>query len=216
MRRVEVTVPLQDAEVIRRLAALDRRRRGIAWLICCGWRTPDPAAISSPSFAPRRWSGWSWRSNATNRRVVTSLFDHGGLPALYQRCQRAGASQAGATGARLGCSPYGGRSPSLCHHAGRADSGNRQTPDGRRRSILRHRLDADLRREFADRILPFDQNTAAIWGDLMGEADRRGRSRPAIDAQIAATALQHDLTLATRNTADLADLGVRLLNPWDA
>jgi hypothetical protein len=48
----------------------------------------------------------------------------------------------------------------------------------------------------------------------MGEADRRGRPRAAIDAQIAATALQLDLTLATRNTADFAGLGVRLFNPW--
>ena len=37
----------------------------------------------------------------------------------------------------------------------------------------------------------------------MGEADRRGRPRAAIDAQIAATALQHDLTLATRNSGGL-------------
>jgi hypothetical protein len=32
--------------------------------------------------------------------------------------------------------------------------------------------------------------------------------------RLAATALQHDLTLVTRNSADLAGLGVRLLNPW--
>jgi predicted nucleic acid-binding protein len=54
-----------------------------------------------------------------------------------------------------------------------------------------------------------------IWGDLMGEADRRGRPRAAVDAQVAATARQHDLTLVTRNTADFAGLGVRPLNPWD-
>ncbi|MGH6896028.1 MAG: type II toxin-antitoxin system VapC family toxin [Geminicoccaceae bacterium] len=87
-------------------------------------------------------------------------------------------------------------------------------PTGRRRSTLRHWLDADLRREFEGRILAFDQSTAAVWGDLMGEADRRGRPRAAIDAQIAATARQHDLTLVTRNTADFAGLGVRLLDPW--
>jgi predicted nucleic acid-binding protein len=87
-------------------------------------------------------------------------------------------------------------------------------PTGRRRSTLRRWLDADLRREFEGRILAFDQSTATTWGDLKGEADRRGRPRAAIDAQIAATALQHDLTLATRNSADVAGLGVRLFNPW--
>ncbi len=33
---------------------------------------------------------------------------------------------------------------------------------------------------------------------------------------IAATALEHDLILVTRNVKDFASLGVRLLNPWDA
>jgi hypothetical protein len=33
---------------------------------------------------------------------------------------------------------------------------------------------------------------------------------------LAATALEHDLTLVTRNAKDFAGLGVTLLNPWDA
>jgi predicted nucleic acid-binding protein len=92
--------------------------------------------------------------------------------------------------------------------------GAARLPEGRRRTSLRRWLDVDLRREFEERILAFDQSTARIWGDLMGEADRRGRPRAAIDAQIAATALQHDLTLATRNTADFAGLDLPLVNPW--
>jgi len=36
-----------------------------------------------------------------------------------------------------------------------------------------------------------------------------------VDAVIAATALEHGLTLVTRNVKDFAGLGVRLLNPWD-
>ncbi len=31
---------------------------------------------------------------------------------------------------------------------------------------------------------------------------------------MAATALQHDLTLITRNTKDFAGLGLSLVNPW--
>jgi predicted nucleic acid-binding protein len=38
----------------------------------------------------------------------------------------------------------------------------------------------------------------------------------AIDKQIAAIALLHDLTVVTRNTGDFADCGVRLLNPFQA
>ena len=99
---------------------------------------------------------------------------------------------------------------------GELTRGIAKLPAGRRRSTLRHWLDVDLRREFEGRILAFDQNTARIWGDLMGEADRRSWPRAAIDAQIAATALQHDLTLVTRNTPDFAGLGVHLVNPWEA
>jgi predicted nucleic acid-binding protein len=36
------------------------------------------------------------------------------------------------------------------------------------------------------------------------------------DGFIAATALEHDLTVVTRNVKDFAGLGVRVLNPWDA
>lgn len=37
---------------------------------------------------------------------------------------------------------------------------------------------------------------------------------PAIDALIAATALQHNLAVVTRNEADFARAGARVLNPW--
>jgi len=33
---------------------------------------------------------------------------------------------------------------------------------------------------------------------------------------IAATALEHGLTVVTRNVRDFADVGVEILNPWDA
>jgi predicted nucleic acid-binding protein len=42
-----------------------------------------------------------------------------------------------------------------------------------------------------------------------------GRTLPVIDGLLAATALQHDLSLVTRNTRDFEGLGVRLINPWN-
>jgi toxin FitB len=36
------------------------------------------------------------------------------------------------------------------------------------------------------------------------------------DGLIAATALEHDLTVVTRNVKDFAGLGVTVFNPWDA
>ena len=66
-----------------------------------------------------------------------------------------------------------------------------------------------LRSEFAERILPVDAAVADAWGRL-DVPDRL----PAIDGLMAATALVHDLTLVTRNAADIQRPLVRVLNPF--
>jgi toxin FitB len=68
-----------------------------------------------------------------------------------------------------------------------------------------------LRQLFADRILAVDDAVAIAWGHLMTR-----RNFPVPDGLIAATARVHNLTLATRNTADFADAGVDVVNPWAA
>ena len=72
----------------------------------------------------------------------------------------------------------------------------------------------DLTRQFGGRILALDDRAAVIWGEIMGAADKAGRPRPALNAQIAAVALRHNLVLATRNTEDFQDLELPLVNPW--
>jgi toxin FitB len=62
---------------------------------------------------------------------------------------------------------------------------------------------------FADRILGIDAATARLWGELSAQ-----RPRPVVDTLLAATAMTHELTLVTRNTADVGDIDVRLLNPF--
>jgi toxin FitB len=42
------------------------------------------------------------------------------------------------------------------------------------------------------------------------------RTRPVVDALIAATARVHNLMLGTRNIADFADCGVDVVDPWAA
>ncbi len=68
---------------------------------------------------------------------------------------------------------------------------------------------AALRRDYADRILPVTADIAEAWGRL-----NVPDSVPVIDGLLAATAQVWAFTLVTRNTADLARTGVRLLNPF--
>jgi len=68
----------------------------------------------------------------------------------------------------------------------------------------------ELEREFAERILGIEAETARLWGNLM-----LGRTRDPIDTFLAATAVQHNLTLVTRNVRDFSDLPVKLVNPWE-
>ena len=51
-------------------------------------------------------------------------------------------------------------------------------------------------------------------GSLVGESIRLGKTRPAIDAQLAATALVNGMVLVTRNEKDFEHTGVQVLNPF--
>ncbi len=62
---------------------------------------------------------------------------------------------------------------------------------------------------YAESILPFDEETAHVWGRL-----RVPNPKNPLDKQIAATALIHDLIVVTRNTDHFAPTGARLLNPF--
>ncbi len=64
---------------------------------------------------------------------------------------------------------------------------------------------------FSSRILPIDSRVAEVWGTL-----NVPNPRPTVDALLAATALVHDLTLVTRNVADVEGTGVKVFNPFEA
>ncbi|MBB2837905.1 UNVERIFIED_ORG: hypothetical protein GGE64_001645 [Rhizobium etli] len=87
---------------------------------------------------------------------------------------------------------------------------------GRKRDALAEWLARDLPQRFEGRIIPMDEPVALAWGDLMGPAKRNGRGLSSIDGLIAATAVAHDLTLATRNTRDFEGFGIELIDPWIA
>lgn len=68
---------------------------------------------------------------------------------------------------------------------------------------------------FKGRTLEVDWPIAREWGRLRGQFLNAGRPLPPVDTLLAATAIVHDLTLVTRNTADLEPLPVKLHNPWE-
>jgi toxin FitB len=95
---------------------------------------------------------------------------------------------------------------------GEIEKGVHAFPPGPERRKRDQALGA-LRQRFAGRILSVDDPVVAKWGELMGDAEREGHPLPAVDNLLAATAVVHGLTLATRDTGDIAP-GVRVFNPF--
>jgi predicted nucleic acid-binding protein len=83
--------------------------------------------------------------------------------------------------------------------------------DETRRQSLTDWLETDLPTFFTGRVLSVDGAIADRWGRLVAAA---GRPLPAIDSLIAATALEHDLVLVTRNIKDFSGMPVQIFNPW--
>jgi hypothetical protein len=64
-------------------------------------------------------------------------------------------------------------------------------------------------RGYADRVLPLDLAIARRWGRLAARIGNAG-----FDLAIAATAIEHGLTVVTRNESDFSPTGVAILNPF--
>lgn len=88
-------------------------------------------------------------------------------------------------------------------------------PASKRRTQLEEWL-TDLQTSFATRLLPVTKAIADRWAVLSAQAQLRGTPLANIDGLIAATALEHDLTLVTRNVKHFSGLSVKLFNPWEA
>jgi len=84
-------------------------------------------------------------------------------------------------------------------------------PAGRRRQRLERWFDEGVRRILC---LPWDAATGLRWAELLADLRFAGQSMPIKDSMIAATALAHGLTMATRNLRDFAKAGVSLVDPF--
>ena len=87
-------------------------------------------------------------------------------------------------------------------------------PAGRRRDALALAVEAILREDFEDRVLPFDSEAAREYADIATSRRTAGRPVAPADCQIAAIARSRDLTIATRNVRDFADMEIELVDPW--
>jgi hypothetical protein len=84
-------------------------------------------------------------------------------------------------------------------------------PAGKKRSALEAWFDDGIARL---ECLPWDAETGRQWADVVARLRRKGLVMPIKDSLIAASALVHDLTVATRNVADFKKAGVRTVNPF--
>jgi predicted nucleic acid-binding protein len=88
-------------------------------------------------------------------------------------------------------------------------------PDSPLRPVIAAGI-AALEVRFAGRILTLTDRIVRRWGALSGEVKRQtGHAPPVIDTMLAATAIDHDLCLVTRNVRDVRHSGATFLNPWE-
>jgi toxin FitB len=87
---------------------------------------------------------------------------------------------------------------------------------GRRKRDLQMRIAKIETEFFADRVLVFDLAAAAEFGRLTAQRERAGRRMEPMDTCIAAIALVHRAEIATRDTNDFADIGLTVINPFEA
>jgi toxin FitB len=98
---------------------------------------------------------------------------------------------------------------------GEIKKGIERLPDSPRKPQLTAWLEQDLLERFKDRILSLDTPILLAWGAMTARLQAICQPLPAIDSLIAAQAIHHSLTLATRNLHDFASSGVQLVNPWE-
>jgi predicted nucleic acid-binding protein len=96
---------------------------------------------------------------------------------------------------------------------GELEKGIVKMPASKRKDDLKAFVGVLLDR-FDRRLLSLDAAILRRWGSMTGTLETQGRPIPVIDSLMAATALEHDLTIVTRNENDFAPTGVKVLNPW--
>jgi predicted nucleic acid-binding protein len=86
-------------------------------------------------------------------------------------------------------------------------------PRGKRRAKLEQWFSAGIQRLLC---LPWESDTGLRWAELLAALRASGQAMPIKDSLIAATALVHNLVVATRNRVDFEKAGLKIVDPFDA
>lgn len=89
--------------------------------------------------------------------------------------------------------------------------GAAKLPVGKKRRLFEGWI-AEVEREFMGKVVPLDENVAAVWGKLKAVD---GNSQ-LVDLQIAATAITYGFVFVTRNVKHFRFDGLKVVNPWEA
>lgn len=87
-------------------------------------------------------------------------------------------------------------------------------PPGRHRQSMEETANRLFLEVFAGRILPFDFQSAELFGEIFEARRRSGGSHSVEDCMIAAIAKAHGMAVATRNVRDFEGIGVDVIDPW--
>lgn len=86
--------------------------------------------------------------------------------------------------------------------------------EGARRAALSAAIDAMLREDFRDRVLPFDRAAAQAYAMIAARRRAMGRPISQFDCQIAAICHVHGASVSTRNARDFDGCGIEVIDPW--
>jgi len=98
---------------------------------------------------------------------------------------------------------------------GKIQKGIELLPPSRKRRELEAWVEADLYGWFGNKLLPVTKAISRRWGILAARSQESGQPLGNIDGLLAATALEHELTVATHNAKHFAGLGADLFDPWE-
>ena len=85
---------------------------------------------------------------------------------------------------------------------------------GRRKNALALAIDAVLREDFEDQVLPFDSDAAGKYAEIAAARRATGHTAAPADCQIAAIARSRGMVVVTRNIRDFEGMGIEVTNPW--